>query len=1032
MADREFTNVNGIKVCDQTARDNIPTRTSQLENDSNFITNSEIDLSSYAKKTDLPTKTSQLTNDSGYITNIPDEYITEAELNAKRYASEQYVDDAVNNASISGGYTHPSTHPASMITGLSIVATSGNYNDLTNKPTIPTRTSELTNNSDFVNSAFVSQKIAEASLSGGGVDLSGYALKTELHSHGNKAVIDAITSDMTAKWNKSIPYENSYVSDCDTWLTNGYIKTNEETVHHPSACTGSDRWGVLFYISENAQYGTGTQMYFPIDGAYAGRIFTRKILKRVPGDWNLVSIFNGNYDNLTNKPTIPSKTSQLTNDSNFVNSTYVNNKIAEASLSGGGVDLSGYVTKETGNANQITFADGQTFQAKLNAGTLKGEKGDKGDKGDKGEQGIQGPPGPQGPPGTGGGSNNTTTVDVLSPGYGLDPIPNDSTTCIVDKLQAIIDYASNNFKKATIFIPYLENGYVINKRLLVRENISLKGDNTKIRRTHGRNIDGIAIKLFGNNEITGLDYSGGSDTVQTQDGDFVYYADFDYDNSTGNIKFENNKFNNSLGAYIRGNSSNITIINNSFGQYRDHGIYFGARNWANTVEIPSNIKILNNSLFSTSTRDIIKIRNGAKNCIVANNTFSNSSVFMTIDIGDSNGYYGNSNINISNNVGSCTRFVTMYNFSTNEEVYNEDINICNNIVTCIDTAFILGGFYSGSYKGSSGIPLRRCRISNNKITSSYRLFIINGNDKRYIDGLVIDSNILEYNNTIGGTILGEIKNMYITNNIIKYPNNYYAETAFLSTSTLYDQKATYIPKLNGNFNVFGNTFEGMKAILVDNSSNHTSSLLVLNLNIKNNFMNANGTKQLIDIRGGHENTINSTCVLEGNTYNDLAFTPVAYNKAKIKDDTKIFLQYRKSADQSIGNNAQTVVTFPTFELDDFSSNTSTTNGLKSYSSDGVFTTKITGWYKFKISIQLNNTSASTLCSLGLFKNGTELKNLKYDIVGNSNNSGGIVLVSCDMQVYLQAGDTVDIRYTGGAVTVKANAPRTYIQIIKDN
>lgn len=34
-------------------------------------------------------------------------------------------------------YTHPSTHPASMITGLSTVATSGSYNDLTNKPTIP-------------------------------------------------------------------------------------------------------------------------------------------------------------------------------------------------------------------------------------------------------------------------------------------------------------------------------------------------------------------------------------------------------------------------------------------------------------------------------------------------------------------------------------------------------------------------------------------------------------------------------------------------------------------------------------------------------------------------------------------------------------------------------------------------------------------------------------------------------------------------------------------------------------------------------
>ena len=34
-------------------------------------------------------------------------------------------------------YTHPSSHPASMITGLSTVATSGSYNDLADKPNIP-------------------------------------------------------------------------------------------------------------------------------------------------------------------------------------------------------------------------------------------------------------------------------------------------------------------------------------------------------------------------------------------------------------------------------------------------------------------------------------------------------------------------------------------------------------------------------------------------------------------------------------------------------------------------------------------------------------------------------------------------------------------------------------------------------------------------------------------------------------------------------------------------------------------------------
>lgn len=40
-------------------------------------------------------------------------------------------------AANANNYTHPSTHPASMITGLASVATSGSYNDLTDKPTIP-------------------------------------------------------------------------------------------------------------------------------------------------------------------------------------------------------------------------------------------------------------------------------------------------------------------------------------------------------------------------------------------------------------------------------------------------------------------------------------------------------------------------------------------------------------------------------------------------------------------------------------------------------------------------------------------------------------------------------------------------------------------------------------------------------------------------------------------------------------------------------------------------------------------------------
>ena len=53
-------------------------------------------------------------------------------------------------------------------------------------------------------------------------------------------------------------------------------------------------------------------------------------------------------------------------------------------------------------ASQVKFTDGQTFQQKLDAGTLKGEKGDKGEtgaagaKGEKGDKGDTGAAGAKG------------------------------------------------------------------------------------------------------------------------------------------------------------------------------------------------------------------------------------------------------------------------------------------------------------------------------------------------------------------------------------------------------------------------------------------------------------------------------------------------------------------------------------------------------------------------------------------------------------------------------------------------------------
>ena len=65
---------------------------------------------------EIPSKTSDLVNDSGFLTQIPSEYVTETELEAKGYLTE-----------------HQSLAEYAKKSELF----SKDYNDLTNKPTIP-------------------------------------------------------------------------------------------------------------------------------------------------------------------------------------------------------------------------------------------------------------------------------------------------------------------------------------------------------------------------------------------------------------------------------------------------------------------------------------------------------------------------------------------------------------------------------------------------------------------------------------------------------------------------------------------------------------------------------------------------------------------------------------------------------------------------------------------------------------------------------------------------------------------------------
>lgn len=107
---------------------------------------------------------------------------------------------------------------------LSTVATSGSYNDLSNKPTIPTKTSDLTNDSNFISSSDLSNNYYNKTqtdnlldtkvdkVTGKGLSTEDYttAEKTKLagiESEANKTVVALYNTTLSSSgWSSSVPY----------------------------------------------------------------------------------------------------------------------------------------------------------------------------------------------------------------------------------------------------------------------------------------------------------------------------------------------------------------------------------------------------------------------------------------------------------------------------------------------------------------------------------------------------------------------------------------------------------------------------------------------------------------------------------------------------------------------------------------------------------------------------------------------------------------------------------------------------------
>lgn len=129
------------KYSDLSGAPTIPTKTSQLTNDSGFKTTDTNTHYTTGITTGASGTTSNSATSNPYI-KIKDDSTHRSQIQIKGSGATSVSSDANGVITISSTdnntvYTHPGSHPASMITGLATVATSGSYNDLTNKPTIP-------------------------------------------------------------------------------------------------------------------------------------------------------------------------------------------------------------------------------------------------------------------------------------------------------------------------------------------------------------------------------------------------------------------------------------------------------------------------------------------------------------------------------------------------------------------------------------------------------------------------------------------------------------------------------------------------------------------------------------------------------------------------------------------------------------------------------------------------------------------------------------------------------------------------------
>ena len=391
--------VNGTSVVDnKIARVTVPTKTSELTNDSNFITNAYHDdtkqdlidsnhklssslvdgLSTVATSGDfddlintptIPTKTSDLTNDSGFITeaDVPTKtsdltndsgFITKAVSDLDNYYKKEslYTKTETDNLldTKQDEITLANKLSASLVDGLSAVATSGDYLDLSNTPSIPTKVSDLTNDLSFQTATEVATAISTHNSSNSAHQDIRQSVADEITNRESavsyvQEQIDALTSssdvvDIVGTYADLLVYDTSSLTDDDIIKVLLDSQHNDAISYYRWVVSGST--GTWDWIGSQGPFYTKSETentFVPLTRTVNGKALSSNIsldyqdVGALPANTTIgngtVSIKkNGTLiDSFTLNQTtntdidviVPTKVSDLTNDSSFQTATEV-------------------------------------------------------------------------------------------------------------------------------------------------------------------------------------------------------------------------------------------------------------------------------------------------------------------------------------------------------------------------------------------------------------------------------------------------------------------------------------------------------------------------------------------------------------------------------------------------------------------------------------------------------------------------------------------------------------------------------------